>query len=295
MSTLDRAVNSNGPSFLGGKMVTTAWNRSLGDRALGEELKPAVLSPIPATMATPLEAQLALSLGIEDSPQYPRLPLEVGACQQGPHCIWRWLARAALEEVAGEALGHLALPQAVAFLKDKMKDLDDLREWAKSAHEGLEELKRVELELKQLHRSHTEVHLEAQALHAKAEEAADMKNQVDRMQAELDTALRNCNEAQKLASRTKADMIILADGELAAAKNRAESAERLVAELIESREEARVAKNALEGQLRIAQDELLTEREELVKIKTELEKVSSRRGQRRRSVRAKAKAKGSRR
>merc|ERR1719462_174266 len=118
-------------------------------------------------MATPLETQLALSLGVQDSSQYPRLPLEVGACQQGPHCIWRWLARAALEEVSGEALGHLALPQAVAFVKDKIKELDDLREWSKGAHEGLDELKRVEVELKQLHRAHREVQMEAQALRSK--------------------------------------------------------------------------------------------------------------------------------
>ena len=91
-----------------------------GRRTLEEELREPVLTPIPSTLATPLEKQIGTAIGLKGKGrQVPRLPRDVVSCKHGSTCCWRWLARAALEEVAGTSLASMSLAEGVAQIKEE--------------------------------------------------------------------------------------------------------------------------------------------------------------------------------
>lgn len=114
-----------------GRPTTLACNR----RELEEELQPPPLTPVPARLATALERQLGEALGITGNEAMPRLPMEVEGCRQGGRCCWRWLARAALEHIAGGPMGHWSLPEMVTSLKEELEYLRTKRDEAQAANE----------------------------------------------------------------------------------------------------------------------------------------------------------------
>eukprot|EP00933_Yihiella_yeosuensis_P036151 TRINITY_DN2986_c0_g1_i1.p1 TRINITY_DN2986_c0_g1~~TRINITY_DN2986_c0_g1_i1.p1 ORF type:complete len:419 (-),score=63.89 TRINITY_DN2986_c0_g1_i1:432-1688(-) len=95
----------------------------LARRAIEEELREPNLTPVPAAMATPLERQVANAIGLHGSATFPRLPRDVESCNSGGRCCWRWLARAAIEEVSGTSTTHLNLREAVPTLREEIKQL----------------------------------------------------------------------------------------------------------------------------------------------------------------------------
>eukprot|EP00929_Paragymnodinium_shiwhaense_P015114 TRINITY_DN123135_c0_g1_i1.p1 TRINITY_DN123135_c0_g1~~TRINITY_DN123135_c0_g1_i1.p1 ORF type:complete len:424 (+),score=88.38 TRINITY_DN123135_c0_g1_i1:167-1438(+) len=146
--------------------------------AIEEELHGHVLTPIPAALATPLERRVAEVLGLADEPDYPRLPLDTEACAHGGRCCWRWLARAALEEVGGELLAkrcaaegltRLELCELVSMLREEFAvahvlkerllvseeqkatlqvELAEARQAAQAAQHGLTELGKLQEQIR---------------------------------------------------------------------------------------------------------------------------------------------------
>jgi len=96
--------------------------RSPGDAELGG-LGSQPLEMVPSELASPLERQFASSLGLAEHKLVPRLPTGLENCHRGGKCFWSWLARAALEQVAGVSLGHLELPEMVSQLRTELADL----------------------------------------------------------------------------------------------------------------------------------------------------------------------------
>jgi len=96
----------------------------LGRRALEEEILEPVLSAVPHGLATPLEKQLAAVIGIKGrNCSVPRLPRDVDGCKTGGRCCWRWLARAALQEVSGTSMTDRSLAECVPGLKAEFQNL----------------------------------------------------------------------------------------------------------------------------------------------------------------------------
>ena len=90
-----------------------------GRRSLEEELAEPVLTPIPNSIATPLEKQIATAIGLKGRGRLvPRLPRSVVSCKHGSDCCWRWLARAALEQIWGSSLASLSLAESVKKIKE---------------------------------------------------------------------------------------------------------------------------------------------------------------------------------
>lgn len=92
------------------------------------------MAPVPANLATPIERQLAKAIGITGKQVVPRLPRDVEKCNLGGRCCWRWLARAALEEVCGTCTTHLTLAETVGSIRDELKELRGERGLADKEH-----------------------------------------------------------------------------------------------------------------------------------------------------------------
>lgn len=90
-----------------------------GRRSMEEELREPVLTPIPNSLGTPLEKQIATAIGRKGKGRLvPRLPRTAVSCKHGSDCCWRWLARAALEEIWGSSLASLSLAESVTKIKE---------------------------------------------------------------------------------------------------------------------------------------------------------------------------------
>eukprot|EP00438_Fugacium_kawagutii_P026246 Skav233561 [mRNA] locus=scaffold563:610046:610738:- [translate_table: standard] len=90
-----------------------------GRRSLEEELREPILTPIPNSIATPLEKQIATAVGLRGRARLvPRLPRTVVGCKHGADCSWRWLARVALEQIWGSSLASFSLAESVQKIKE---------------------------------------------------------------------------------------------------------------------------------------------------------------------------------
>jgi len=259
------------PAFMGGRPGTTTWCRTLGGRAFEEELQPAVLSPVSPDQATPLERQMAEALGLQDDDEWRRLPMEVGCCDWGGRCCWRWLARAALEEVAGEPVGHLPLAAVVAHLRDQVRSYVDLRAWADSAelelqHSAIqkEEIDRLRRALAQAQEDVQELRGHAKVSHELQEHHAALKDDYAKMKASEE-------RMREEANRIRAEKVLLMEGDLAAWRLRAENAEKELVQLVQSREEHKASSKNLGRQLAVVQEELTNEQEKLLQYKAQQE------------------------
>uniref|UniRef100_A0A7R9ZZX2 Uncharacterized protein n=1 Tax=Pyrodinium bahamense TaxID=73915 RepID=A0A7R9ZZX2_9DINO len=267
---------------MGGRLTTTTWYRSYGPRALEEELQPTPLTPVPAREATPLEQQLAEALGLEDESHYLRLPLEVGSCEQAGRCCWRWLARAALERVAGAPMSHLGLAEMVDFLRREMASLAELRKWQQAAEDDLLQAAKDRQDATRLRMAHAAAEAdlrelrgrEAALLRAQAEAAElqdsnnDLKAKVQRLQREL------------LEMQTEKQLLV--EGDLAAAKSRADLAERELTEAMKTKLDHKVLHEDLTRQLLRERKELERHKEENARLRQEWEAAVRRSARQRR-------------
>ena len=118
---------SGSPTSKGGRLLgahslenTVTQGTDSGRRALEEELQQPVLTPIPNSLATSLEKQLGTAIGLKGKNRLvPRLPRDVVHCLHGQNCCWRWLARAAMEEICGSSLASVSLADGISQMKEE--------------------------------------------------------------------------------------------------------------------------------------------------------------------------------
>jgi len=269
------------PVFMGGRMVPTTWCRSWGQRALEEELKPLPLTPVPVHMATPLEAQLAEALGVADSKNWPRLPLEVGSCEQGNRCCWRWLARAALEQVAGVPLSHLSLPEAIARLREEILELAERRKWCETAEMELEQAASDRQQWQELQMTHRECEHELEELRAARAGAAEMRAELVEQRAKFQQLHADHVDLQSECNKitTKHDMLV--HGDLLTAQKRAETAEEELRTNVQSRIELKVVNDDLNRQLLGLRQEIVAlKQDKIVLMKAQEEALAQKKKKR---------------
>ena len=112
---------SRGGRLLGPHSQDNAITQSsdFSRRAVEEELQQPVLTPIPNSIATPLERQMGTAIGLKGRNRLvPRLPRDVVHCLHGQNCCWRWLARAAMEEIHCGSLASVSLADGVTMMKE---------------------------------------------------------------------------------------------------------------------------------------------------------------------------------
>jgi len=255
-------------------VVPTVWCKSWGERALEEEMKPTPLGPVLAEIATPLEQQLARVLGVEDESHWPRLPMEVGSCDQGGKCCWRWLARAALEQVAGEPMSHLVLSEVVASLRSDMKELAELRKYHSSVTEELAQAAQDRNDLKAARKVMSELQDELSRLKRKESELVSLQAKHAELE-ESHAKLRMQDEnLKRQLSSLKAEQKILTEGDLAAAKHRAEEAERELTKAAASKLDLKVMTEDLERQLARERKEAADQKEANARLQQEIDKLT---------------------
>lgn len=223
---------------------------------------------------------MAAVLGVEDMPLYPRLPLEVGSCEQGARCCWRWLARAALEEVAGEPMGHDAMAEMVAKLRTEVIAASELRVWATGAEKELEKTADYKRERDNLQANMQEMQQELKELRAKEAEFTKAFVEVEKLQEELAEVRRSEGQLQRQLTALRAQKQVLIEGDLVAAKKRADIAEQEIAASFRSREEMRVSCDDLRGKLEKAELELAEERSTTLRLGQELDEALNRKKKR---------------
>ncbi|CAE7562529.1 unnamed protein product [Symbiodinium natans] len=218
-----RANRPLGPRSL----ENTTQGSDLSRRAVEEELQQPVLTPVPNSLATPLEKQIGTAIGLKGRSRIvPRLPRDVVQCLHGQSCCWRWLARAALEQIHGSSLASMSLADGVTLMKEELEQLreehsikETERGRAEAAEENLASLQKqlaatkVDYkEFRALERSHG--HLQ--------EEAASLRISTGSLMAQLE--VQKQDSARQLAA-----MSGKADAEVAALRLRAEQAEKELA------------------------------------------------------------------
>jgi len=196
----------------------------LGRRALEEEILEPILAPVPWSLATPLEKQLAAVIGTKGKQcTVPRLPRDVDGCKTGGRCCWRWLARAALQEVSGISLTNRSLAEFVPSMKKEVQDLREEHGQAETyrmrfmqAEDALismrTELEKTKLEVKDI-RS-----LERETGRVQ-EESAELRALSGKLEAQL---AREKHEVSKLQEEMRERI----DAETAPLRARAEEAEK---------------------------------------------------------------------
>jgi len=269
-------------------LSATSWYRvganagTWGPRALEEELQPTPLTPVPVQQATPLERQLAMALGLEAELHWPRLPLEVGSCEQGGRCCWRWLARAALERVAGVPMSHLGLADMVASLREELQGLKELRSWREQAEDQLEQAEKDKYELDKLRVAHEAAQQELRELRAKEKELVRVQAEL----AELHDANRQLQGREQCAQREltalKAEKQVLVEGDLAAARIRAGQAERELTDMMKTKLDHKVLNEDLNRRLLREQKEVEKQKEENARLRREWEAAVKKKPRRRR-------------
>jgi len=196
----------------------------LGRRALEEEILEPVLAPVPWSLATPLEKQLAAVIGIKGKQcTVPRLPRDVDGCKTGGRCCWRWLARAALQEVSGISLTNRSLAETVPSMKKELQALREEHGQAEtfrmrfmqaedaliSMRTELDKSRREAKDIRSLERETGRVH----------EESAELRASNGKLEGQL---ARERHEVAKLQDEMRERI----DAETAPLRARAEEAER---------------------------------------------------------------------
>lgn len=162
----------------GGGRPVRGRGQDLPRRGLEEELQPQPLSPVPTSLATPLEKQVAEAIGLPTSGRgatVPRLPIDVESCRHGGRCCWRWLARVALEHISGNTPSRASLPQMVGKVKEELRCFRAEHEEVESA---LGSAQRAEQAFSQLQIAHAAAEGELAQLRA-------MQRDMGRLQAEV--------------------------------------------------------------------------------------------------------------
>lgn len=245
-------------------------------RALEEELHPRPLAPVSATEATPLERQVAAALGVDGEPYWPRLPLEVGCCEQGGRCCWRWLARAALEQVAGMSMGqHEALADMIAALRTDLSELAELRELQKAANVELTQAAFEKQQQEKLQFTHASLEKDLCAASARLEELDEVRSERDALRKEV-TQLRISEEQLRQHSTSlEIEHRKVVEGDLAAARHRALEAEKEIAKVSRSRLDQQAANVDLNQQIENIRRELAAKMKENDELRQEWQKSAA--------------------
>lgn len=246
-------------------------------RALEEELTEPILAPVPTGIATPLERQLAKAIGLT-GPSVPRLPRDVVSCDKGARCCWRWLARAAIDDVSGKRTIHLTIGEAVSSLKAELRTLrsnftsaEVQRQRAELAEEEAERLRESNIkamhevkEFRQLERETGRVQsecvelklsigrLEAQ-IQSQIAEIAKLKSErelvISAATADLETRLEETQRELMKAHAKEDDLVKRLDYEISLRKKNAEAARPKAKAKALSREVLRKQREARRAEL----------------------------------------------
>ncbi|OLQ02933.1 hypothetical protein AK812_SmicGene14169 [Symbiodinium microadriaticum] len=243
---------SRGGRLLGPHSQDNAITQSsdFSRRAVEEELQQPVLTPIPNSIATPLERQMGTAIGLKGRNRLvPRLPRDVVQCLHGQNCCWRWLARAAMEEIYCGSLACVSLADGVTMMKEELVMLreehaikETERGRAEAAEENLASLKQQlaaakvdHKEFRALERAHGHLQEEAASLRvSRGSLLAQLEVQKKDSAREIE-AIHGKADAEASALRLRAEH---AETELAKLQATESELRQTVAGLIQGREEA---------------------------------------------------------
>ncbi|CAK9037249.1 unnamed protein product [Durusdinium trenchii] len=233
-----------------------------GRRSLEEELREPILTPIPNSLGTPLEKQVATAIGLRGKGRNVlRLPRSVVSCKHGCDCCWRWLARAALEQIWGGSLASLSLADSVLKIKEEFAQMQDARRAFETeqfrAKAAEEEVATLQHELKKNKVDGREFRILEREHGRLQNEVADLRAARGKLEAELEVQKRRSVEQMEVARRK-------AEGEVEALQARAQKAEISTIRLEATEHELRERIADLQDQLR---EEKLQRQEDAKKLK----------------------------
>lgn len=210
-----------------------------------------VLGPVPESLATPMEKQLAKAIGLEGHHVVVRLPYDAEMCPSGPRCYWRWLGRAILERVSSERLCNMTLPDAISKVR---RELAGLRANNQRDARTIAELLEFRAEAEKKLREFDEVHM-------KLDLALEDKEEVLNANGRLIASVR---ELQDEVKHLVAEQRRIVEGELSDAQRRACKAEGALHDMTRSH-------SATEKRLLESQRELSEAKAEAARLRQALE------------------------
>lgn len=189
---------------------------------LEEEMQQPPLTLVPHALATPLEERFAAALGLRHAAEVPRLPTDVEGCSSGGRCCWRWLARAAVEQINGKTISNCGLGDAIHSIKS---ELDRLRMQISRLEGNHEEGVSYAHELAKLRAVHQDTLKELGELKVVRERIEFVRAENDDLRETNKHLLVSERGFQKMIECLQAQQTHLVNTEVAALKSRAEEAE----------------------------------------------------------------------
>lgn len=262
--TARRLSNASGSEMIPVRADSARSTRTPEHHSLEEELSEPVLTRIPNSIATQLEKQVATAIGLRGRARLvPRLPRSVVSCKHGSDCCWRWLARAALEEIWGSSLATLSLAECVKKMKEEFAQLQaDRRDFeaeqfrAKAAEETAarlqEELTECKVdgrEFRVLEREHGRVQ----------NETIELRTLAGKLDAQLELQRKQWHQEKEV-------MIQQATAETEQLRSRAESAEASAVQAQAVENDLRERVKELQQQVRELKSELQEDRNMKLKL-----------------------------
>eukprot|EP00405_Crypthecodinium_cohnii_P037813 CAMPEP_0206539616 /NCGR_PEP_ID=MMETSP0325_2-20121206/8529_1 /ASSEMBLY_ACC=CAM_ASM_000347 /TAXON_ID=2866 /ORGANISM="Crypthecodinium cohnii, Strain Seligo" /LENGTH=350 /DNA_ID=CAMNT_0054037209 /DNA_START=233 /DNA_END=1281 /DNA_ORIENTATION=+ len=166
----------------------------------------------PPELATDLELRLASALGLRKCRHIPGLPENATICENPENCLWRFLARAAIEHIAGEGSPDLELPALIAKVQTELHNLrgksrkDDLalaniRDLSAEEMRELSDIRalklrveRLESENQDLQQANTDL---GALLQRQGEESKRQMEKIYELEASLESASKRQKKLQK--------------------------------------------------------------------------------------------------
>lgn len=182
---------------------------------------------MPLELATPLERQFSAVLGLTERMQALKLPAEVEACPRGGRCCWRWLARAAVEQVGGVGTAHLGLAEAVRALRE---ELARLRAEGGEREEALARAGRDAEAAAGLRELCASAESELRGLRGVQDELGRVQVENEHLRTANGRHVNTERGLEKVVACLQSQHRVLLEGDLAAARRRAEAAEQRLLE-----------------------------------------------------------------
>lgn len=243
-----------------------------GRRSVEEELSEPVLTRIPNSIATQLEKQVATAIGLRGRARLvPRLPRSIVSCKHGSDCCWRWLARAALEEI--ECVKKMK--EEFAQLQADRRDFEAEQFRAKAAEETAAQLQEELAECKVDGREFRVLERERGRVQ---NEAVELRTLAGKLDAQLELQRKQWHQEKEV-------MIQQATAETEALRSRAESAEASAIQAQAVENDLRERVKELQQQVRELKSELQEDRNMKLKLmKTPGKKKAAKRSASRRAT-----------
>lgn len=165
-----------------------------------------------------------------------------------------------------EPIRHLSLPEAIGRLCEERQELAEIRAWSDAAQDQINEGSFHKQELDVVRLSYANAEEEIKELRARLADDVKMRREIDELHEDNVQLKAREQQLQKEVTNLASQRRVLIEGDLAAAKARADQAEQELTKSVEAKLEQRYLAEDLGRRLNTAQTEIDRLQKEVVSL-----------------------------